>query len=348
MAIKTDTFKVVDCREKGFFIVSNLFVDLAGNLVGPYGCAVYNSLLKHADSEMKCWPSVRLMAQQWKTSKRQVLKALECLEKYNIISVIRGTGNHNTYQIRDPKAWNLPIKELTGNTVKPVVELTGNTAEPVDELTGNTVEPVPVTQCYPNNTQRINNTSPPTPPAIKIGKAKREKINIDYDTEIAKELGKLREDIQTAVTSFIDVAASENKTNTISQSRQWSLLCQLVGVSVATNDDVFKAALLESIDRKKPSVNYLKEIIKSKSQRQVFGFGKRDPSPPPTSRDNPPGEKRTRYAQNRDGTWTRTNTDGTESVITNDEMETIKKRRTEDSKDSAQTLITRLANAKAM
>lgn len=346
----TDPIEIVDGRKNPRFMVDDVFVDHVGKIVGPYGAAVYNSLLRHSNKLHISWPSVDLIAKQWNISRPRVIQSIEQLESLNLIRVDRTSGKHNSYYLRDVSEWGitsqcgLPVDQDTSKPDLLVDDQTSKRGLPVK--TPN--DPEPVNVVYPKVLKDLN-TPPPSPPTSKISeKNKRKKIGIDFDAEIEREMGKFKPDVQTAVKSFIAVVASENKTGTISQSRQWSLLCQLSGVSATTSDDIFRAALLEATERNKPNVNYLKEIIKTKSQRQkTFNFKKKDQ---PVLPDQPASEdlRRVKYAQNWDGTWTRTDHTGSETQITNEEFERIKSRQTEDYKEPAKKIVSGLVDAMSM
>jgi len=162
-----DKFRVKDRRKKDFYLIDNIFIKNAGCYVGPYGCAVYNSLMMYSNEEKKnkeCWPSVRQMAKEWKTGTRQISNAIEILEKLNIISVEHGDNErkNNVYQILSPDIWKLPVEGLT---VVPETTEQGLTVSPEITVEGLTVVPGETEQ-----DKRSLNTynTPPAPHQLKM------------------------------------------------------------------------------------------------------------------------------------------------------------------------------------
>lgn len=169
-----------------------------------------------------------------------------------------------------------------------------------------------------NPQSKVNKIIPPlTPPDNPPPKKpKKVKVVVDYDSEIKKALDAFPIQLQTPVQAFVAAVASLNKTQAISQSRELSLLCELGDVLTTATPDIFRYAILEGTNRKVGSVAYLKAIIKRKAEESLL--------PPVNGHDPPRGEplpSQPYYRENRDRTWTRVDPDGSETVITREEME---------------------------
>ncbi len=76
-------------KDKDRFFIDNTFFSggWAGKL-GPYAIAVYNAIAMHANFEtQEAWPSHNTIAKLTGMSTRQVIREVEQLESYNIVSV---------------------------------------------------------------------------------------------------------------------------------------------------------------------------------------------------------------------------------------------------------------------
>jgi hypothetical protein len=142
VAAKSDnTVEVKDHRKPPFFIVDRAVVDSLGKIIGPFGHAVYTSLLRHANTERQAWSSLDLIAKEWNIGKSSVIRHIEVLEKLHVITIERVEGKHNIYHVNDIEAWKAFVP-LTSVTETPVVPLTSVTETPVVPLTSVTETPV--------------------------------------------------------------------------------------------------------------------------------------------------------------------------------------------------------------
>jgi hypothetical protein len=144
----SESIEVKDQRRKSFFISDNSFIDEAARLIGPFGGAVYNSLLRHANSEGKAWPSINLIAKEWGISKTLIIRSIRKLSELNMISVDHEDGKHNIYLLLDKTEWIFN----TGTCGIPVEPLTGPCETLVELETGPCETPPPVHVGHPNNT----------------------------------------------------------------------------------------------------------------------------------------------------------------------------------------------------
>lgn len=82
----TSPRKQIDTRR--YYIDNSFIRDGYGAELGPYAIAVYNAIAVHANQEQEAWPSHGTIAKLTGMSARQVMREIEALAEYNIISVI--------------------------------------------------------------------------------------------------------------------------------------------------------------------------------------------------------------------------------------------------------------------
>jgi hypothetical protein len=167
---------------------------------------------------------------------------------------------------------------------------------------------------------------PPLPPLDdsppeKPSKPKRVKVSVDYSFEIKKALELFSPDMRTPVQAFVAVVASLNKTQTISQARELSLLGELSGVSAATTPDIFRYAILEATTRKKDNVGYIKAIIKRRQEDAESASSGNGNGAEAAPRAAPTAL----FYENKDYSWTRVDPSGEERRVTRAEMEAERK-----------------------
>ncbi len=120
-----------------------------------------------------------------------------------------------------------------------------------------------------------------TPPSGK-SKNKRRQPEIDFDAALLHAWEQIPGRLNVHVKAFIANAASENKTGTIAQSRELSLLGELSGVLAACGDEErFMAALIAANGKGVPNVNYVKSVIQTQLKKGNGNVnGKNGTSPP--------------------------------------------------------------------
>jgi ABC-type amino acid transport substrate-binding protein len=96
---------------------------------------------------------------------------------------------------------------------------------------------------------------------------------IDYVAAITEAMQKFPPDVRIHVRTFVDLAASENKTGRIAQSRELSIVCELGDVLVASDERSFGEALATAIKKPAPNVNYIKAVLKSRRSKASLGDG---------------------------------------------------------------------------
>ena len=84
-----------------WFWVNKSIIKEHGNIIGPYGIAVYNALCLYANVKGSCFPSVKTICKKINVSKSKVHKSLKQLEERQLIKIIRNQehGKVNTYYL---------------------------------------------------------------------------------------------------------------------------------------------------------------------------------------------------------------------------------------------------------
>jgi len=103
-----------DIRSKEKFQVDDMYLNGYAKILKPATTAVYLSLCRHADSNQKSFPSIKLIGEQHSISISTVQRSLKKLVAYNIIDKERtksSTGKwlNNTYYLLDKSVWKKAI-----------------------------------------------------------------------------------------------------------------------------------------------------------------------------------------------------------------------------------------------
>lgn len=106
-------FEVRDIRNKGFFVVDDIYLNGFAKYLGPIGSAVYFSLCRHADKNQSSFPSQEMIANEYAMNKRTVVRYLKLLIEMNLINMERvrgynGKWERNTYFLIDKSHWRKP------------------------------------------------------------------------------------------------------------------------------------------------------------------------------------------------------------------------------------------------
>lgn len=96
--------QIRDRRRLSFFIVDHEAVRAQGREIGPYGGAVYLSIVSHANQDKESWPSLELIASEWAISTREVIRAIKRLEDCRMIRRAKH-GRRNIYSLLDKEEW---------------------------------------------------------------------------------------------------------------------------------------------------------------------------------------------------------------------------------------------------
>lgn len=104
--MRQEVFEIRDIRKKEQFVVDDAYLNGYARICGIYATGVYVALCRHADiSNQSCFPSISLITRKLGISRRQVIRALQVLEDWNIIRRERTEGRKNRYWLIDTKHW---------------------------------------------------------------------------------------------------------------------------------------------------------------------------------------------------------------------------------------------------
>lgn len=119
--MKEKEFEIRDIRKKEQFVVDDAYLNGHAKVCGIYATGVYVALCRHADiSHQTCFPSIPLLSRKLNISRRQVIRALQVLEDYNIVRREKTEGKGNRYWLIDKKHWKaasvsqLPVPDRHG------------------------------------------------------------------------------------------------------------------------------------------------------------------------------------------------------------------------------------------
>lgn len=253
--------EVVDQREKlPFYMIHNIFIESGvAAFVTPFGTAVYNSILFHADKNMLSWPSIDLISKEQGMSPKQVSRSIKLLEKYKIITVIRDQGFNNKYLVNNSKYWQLTTDSQTGVN-DPTTD--SQTVPPrTDSPPSKNHITIPISISHEKDDFK----------EIKPHKNKPAKIGsqVNYLEEINKRLTEYDQGTQLAIKLFLDGVTSCNKSGGMTQRRYLTLLCELGTVSVTTSKEAFKNAVQKAGKNGASSIAYIKAILERDNKTQL-------------------------------------------------------------------------------
>lgn len=108
--------KVRDFRNKGFFIVDDVYLNGYAKHLGVTASMVYLSLCRHADKEQSCFPPQKLIAKELGINERTAMEKINLLEKWGLIEKrkkrdSKGRWVHNVYYLLDKSLWKTPPTE---------------------------------------------------------------------------------------------------------------------------------------------------------------------------------------------------------------------------------------------
>ena len=116
-----ETLAIRDQRTEKRFFVDNVFVDEYGPIVGPYGHAVYNVLIRHSRPDGRgSWPSHATIAKKAGCGVAKVKKVLKQFDELGLVAIRKRWSaktngqTSNEYIILDPPA--LPQPPVTTDT----------------------------------------------------------------------------------------------------------------------------------------------------------------------------------------------------------------------------------------
>ncbi len=99
-------YEIRDMRERGKFLVDDVFIDVYAKILGTNTFGVYCSLCRHSDRNQRSFPMQSTVAKELRLSRKSINEAIGLLEYFNIIKKIRvGKGCANIYDLQDKKVW---------------------------------------------------------------------------------------------------------------------------------------------------------------------------------------------------------------------------------------------------
>lgn len=103
-------FEVRDNRNKAMFRVDDEYLNGYARLCGVNATLVYLCLCRHADRHQESFPSIKLMAEKTGVSNRSVIRGIQTLIEWNIISKERERKEdakwlNNRYVLLDKSVW---------------------------------------------------------------------------------------------------------------------------------------------------------------------------------------------------------------------------------------------------
>ena len=154
--MKKEEFEIRDIRKKEQFVVDDAYLNGYAKVCGVYASVVYVALCRHADIyHQTCFPSIPLIARKLGISGRQVMRALQILEDWNVIRKEKTNGKGNRYWLIDKKHW-----KQTGAPQTPVTNshrcqtVTGDSQAPTSDCQSRVL----VTNSHPKDSHiRIQN-----------------------------------------------------------------------------------------------------------------------------------------------------------------------------------------------
>lgn len=98
--------RVRERRRKSFYTADNVIYDTFGGEIGPYALAVYHYLCRRANDDERSWPKIRTIQSVTKLSPSSVRRAIEDLERAQLISVAETFDEEgqaeNVYTLLEP------------------------------------------------------------------------------------------------------------------------------------------------------------------------------------------------------------------------------------------------------
>lgn len=108
MTNPTASPEVRDKRQKGWSWFNDVLIDHYAKIVGPAAIVVYMALVRHADATtQECFPSYRNLAGKLAMSQRTIIRAINTLQTFGLISIKRrastaGDSDSNLYTLLHP------------------------------------------------------------------------------------------------------------------------------------------------------------------------------------------------------------------------------------------------------
>lgn len=87
------------------YMTDDVMIDVYARLIGPFAFDVYQALSRHYNgTRHDSFPSVELIAEELRISKRTVHRAIKTLREHGMVAVGKN-GRHNVYRLLSPRYW---------------------------------------------------------------------------------------------------------------------------------------------------------------------------------------------------------------------------------------------------
>lgn len=100
--------RVRERRRRNFYTADNVIYDVFGGVMGSHALAVYHYLCRRANDDERAWPKIKTIQSQTKLSPSSVRRAIEDLERLQLISVAETFDDNgqaeNVYTLLEPPA----------------------------------------------------------------------------------------------------------------------------------------------------------------------------------------------------------------------------------------------------
>ena len=154
----------------------------------PKAKAVLISLADNANDEGHCWPSIPTIAERTCLSPRSVIRAIQELEAFGILTADRTNGRHTSYFL-SPASYQQPVP--TSHQCQPDTGATQTTTSA--NLTRDQCQPDtgPVTGCHSNRKEPSSNRKEPSELSAILGK---------IDSQLLADFRKVRAKMKVEIT----------------------------------------------------------------------------------------------------------------------------------------------------
>ncbi len=172
--------QIRDTRAPRRYYIDNVFLRGGwGQVLGPYGIAVYNALALHADGKTQdAWPSLDTIAELTGMTRQTAAKAVADLEEYRIIAVDRTARNH-VYILLDRAGWK-PVNPV--NKSRNTSPRTG--AANVNPVNTNKTHDLTTTT---NELRSLVDSSVPEPSGFTVKEIKQLELTDEQWRELAEQ-----------------------------------------------------------------------------------------------------------------------------------------------------------------
>ena len=228
MSRTVNGFPIRDQRTEQRFFVDNAFVDQYGPIIGPYGHAVYNVIVRHAKPDGRdSWPSHATIAKKAGCSPAKVKNVLKQFEELGLVAVRArynaktGGQTSNEYIILDPP----PLADTPATTDTPG----GYTADTPAQVSGKATKNPPVYESSVMNPPKnpvSEKRKPDILDAMVLYGTREEPVNWSVPAAAGGA-----DDWAVAVEAFAELTGIDPGLLTSKERREWSRVLERVGAA---------------------------------------------------------------------------------------------------------------------